>query len=295
MKNKALYILCIFFVGFFTSTNAQDLLKKLEGEFPDNPQYVLATFKTTRISIGHSVETRKKGILEISAFNRFWNLPNVRTQRFLADRTNSRFSLEYGVSDRLTFGLGTSTLEKSSDGFFKYRLIRQRSDNKSTPLSITLFQGVSYNTQETSGFDLSDRLAYTTQVLIGKKFNPKFSAQITPTFIHRSHLVFSDDPHNQFAVGFGLRHKIGGHVSLVSEYYYVANPIKTVQTFNAFALGVNWELSDVLLQFSMTNTKSAVENVFITKTPNNFSFNDGNFHFGFGATFVLHLRKNKLN
>jgi hypothetical protein len=300
MKNRILYIIAILFIGFSTSINGQDLLDKLESKFPDKPQYVLATFKTTRISIGHSVETRAKGTLEIAAISRFWNIPNTDTQTFLADKVNTRFSLEYAITDRLTFGGGISTFDGLSDGFLKYRLVKQRLGSKKSPVSITLYQNISHSSGESEGSIYGPSIVtpsttgFTTQVLIAKKFNPKFSVQIAPTFVHRDFTVWPSDPKNQFALGIGFRHKISGHTSVVSEYYYVANPLKSIDTYNAFSVGVNWELSDLMLQFNITNARNVVEDAFITRTANNFNFHDGNFHFGFNATLVLHFRKNKL-
>tara|TARA_R110001632_G_scaffold47612_4_gene120560 strand:+ start:4314 stop:5213 length:900 start_codon:yes stop_codon:yes gene_type:complete len=299
MKNRILNIALLLFLGLSTSINAQDLLDKLNKEFPDNLQFTLATFKTTRIAIGQSVETRAKGVFEISMINRFWNIPNENTQTFLADKVNTRFAVDYGISDRFTIGFGASTFDKLFDGSLKYRLFRQNS--KKSSVSITLFQNISYDDTENKtivvGYDNStrNRVAFTTQILIAKKFNQKFSAQISPTFIHRSSSISPDDPNNQFAIGFGARHKIGSHTSVVSEYYYVANPMKTFDTYNAFVLGINWEVSDLMLQFNVTNARNVVEDAFITKTRNNFNFHDGNFHFGFSATLVLHSKKNKLD
>ena len=59
-------------------------------------------------------------------------------------------------------------------------------------------------------------------------------------------------------------------------------------------IGVNWELSHLMLQFHVTNARNYAEDVFITQTTNNFNFKDPNLHFGFNATFVLHTSKNKL-
>jgi hypothetical protein len=67
-----------------------------------------------------------------------------------------------------------------------------------------------------------------------------------------------------------------------------------VQTYNAFMIGVNWEVSDLMLQFHFTNARNFVEDTFITQTKNNFNAKDGNFHFGFNATFVLHTKNKKL-
>ncbi len=301
MKNNTLFLLCFFIlIGFSTSIHGQDLLETLEKEYPDTPQYEIATFKSTRISIGHSVENRKKGVLEIMAMNRFWNIPNYGGQSFVADKLSSRLALEYGISDRLTFGAGATTLEGVYDGFLKYKLIRQRKSKGGSPFSVTLFQNTSYRSERNEPFvdinlfdDFTDQLAFTSQVLIAHKFTPQFSLQVSPTFIHRGSSAFEEDPHNQFAIGIGGRYKLGGHVSIVSEYYYLANPLKSIDTYDAFSLGVNWELSDVMLQFQLTNTRSMVEDAFITQTPNNFNFKDGNFVFGFNAIFVLHLNQKK--
>lgn len=300
MKNNSLILIVLFILtGFGATISAQDLLDTLEKEYPDTPQYELATFKATRISIGHSVENRKKGVLELSVMNRFWNIPNTDGNSFVADKLSTRIALEYGITDRLTFGVGGSTLDGLFDGFLKYRLVHQRSDSKGSPLSITLFQNTAYRSKELQRNinrfdDTIDRLGFTSQLLIARKFTPKFSLQVTPTFIHRGSSVLEEDPQNQFALGFGARYKLDGHVSVVSEYYYVANPLESINTYGAFALGVNWEVSDLLLQFQLTNTRNMVEDAFITQTPNNFNFKDGNFVFGFNATLSLHLSKNKV-
>lgn len=300
MKNSLLFYCFVCILMCTTVGHAQSLLEELEKKVPQTKQFEIATFKMTRIALGHSIETRSKGALEISMFNRYWNIPDFDGQRFLADKVSTRFALEYAISDRFTFGGGYTNFDKISDGFLKYRLIRQVRNSKKSPVSITLFQGMSYrNVEEETpppypGFEAIGQFGFTTQVLIARKFNPKFSAQITPTFIRRKASSSSNDPSNQFAVGFSGRHKIGGHASIISEYYWVANPLKSIDTYNTFVVGVNWELSHLMLQFHVTNARNYAEDTFITRTTNNFNFEDGNFHFGFNATFVWHTRKKKL-
>ena len=301
MKNKHIFkLLTLCFIVIHSSINAQGLLDKLENEFPDKPVYEIATFKTTRIGLGHSIETRKKGALEISLYNRYWNIPNFEGQRFLADVVSTRYGLDYAFSDNFTLGLGYTNHDKISDGFLKYKLLKQRQNSKKGFISITLVQGISHRSIENTSGSIyqqnssTDKYAFTSQVLIARKMNTELSLQVAPTFIHREKNLWSDDPNNQFAIAFGGRHKIGGHASIVSEYFYVANPIKSIQTYNTFMIGVNWELSHLLLQFQMTNARNFAEDTFITQTRNNFNAKDGNFHFGFNATFVLHTKKKKL-
>ncbi len=294
-KMRMLLFVCIIGLGNITSGTAQELLNVLDQEYPDTPQYELATFKGSRISIGHSVENRRKGVLDIVHMQRYWNIPNATTQNFIADKLNARVALEYGITDRLTFGAGGSTLDGIFDSFLKYQLVRQRRDHKGFPLSITLFQNGSYKSKRiTKGTeDWSDRLAFTTQLLMARKFSPNLSLQIAPTLIHRNTQLLEQDPQTQFAIGFGGRYKLDGHVAIVSEYYYVANPLESRTTYGAFALGVNWEVKNLLLQFQLTNARNMVEDAFITQTINNFNFEDGNFVFGANATVSIQLFNKK--
>ena len=297
--NKIVYIVAAIAFLPFTS-KAQDLLDKLNKEFPDKPIYEMATFKTTRLGLGHSVETRKKGALEISWYNRYWNRPYGETQFFLADEVNMRFGLDYALTDDFAIGIGYSTWDEVSDGYLKYKFLKQTKNKKGNPFSMVALQTVSMTKNDIStglygGNSETNNYSFTTQLLIARKFNTKFSAQVSPYFITRNHNSMNvEDPKNQYGLGFGARYKVGGHVSIVSEYFSVFNPLKSVKTYNPFMIGVNWELSHLMLQFQMTNARAFAEDSFITQTANNFNFHDGNFHFGFNATFVLHTNKNKL-
>ena len=294
MNNNRTFILWFLLMGIVTSGHAQEtLLEKLKKEKNDSAMFTIATFQATRIQLGHSVETRKKNVLEISAMTRYWNRPVQNSNAFIADRMSARFGLEYGISDRLTFGAGFSTINAISDVFLKYRLLRQQ-DNGKNVFSITLLQAASHNGDASSFYNVFDRgsfsqnLSFVTQVLIAKKFTRNFSLQISPTFVRHNQVPWPvTDDENQFAVGFGARYKVGRHVAIASEYYYVANPFESINTYGAFSLGVNWELSDLMLQFKMTNTPNFVEEAFITRTRRNFNFKDGNFFFGFHATYFI--------
>ena len=139
MKNKNIIFCLLLAVGIVFSSNSQDLLDKLNNQFKTEKQYEIATFKTTRIAIGQSVETRKKGIVELFIGNRFWDVPNNTEQNFLADKVSTRFGLNYAITDRFTAGFGYTNFDEIYDGFLKYQLVKQRVATKKSPLSISLF------------------------------------------------------------------------------------------------------------------------------------------------------------
>lgn len=301
MRHMKINIVFMVLVFFTSSIKSQNLLDILEKEEVNTPKYAEATFSFSRISFGHSVQTRKKGVLDIFISNRFWNKPQPRSQSFVADLYSGRFGFDYGVSDKLLIGFGATTFDDRFDGFLKYNLAKQRVDDKKFPVSISLFQNISYfnddNDDEVNIYSPktteANKFAFSTQLLIATKISNKFSLQLSPTFVHRGFVYNENDPRNQFALGFGARYKVGGHVSIVSEYYYVANTLNSFDTYGPFSLGVNWELSRVMLQFMLTNAVSMVEDAFIVETRNNFNFKPPNLNFGFNFTYTFHL-KNEL-
>ena len=285
----------IFAMIGFIQLSAQELLQEVEKEYQDTLIYAQATFKGTRIGFSHSVETRQKKVLEISAITRFWDTPAESSQSFFADRMSTRIGLEYAISDRFTSGLGGTTWDGIFDVFVKYRLMRQAQNGNGPVVHITLFQNASYRSEGSDPVSATDtfgdRMAFTSQILIARKFTPKLSLQLSPSYIHRNSAIDPEDPRNQFALGFGGRYKLGNHVSIISEYFYVFNPLESIETYGPFSIGINWEVSDLILQFQLTNARNMVEDAFITGTRNNFNFRDPNLHFGFSAVYVLHFNK----
>lgn len=286
-------ILCLFSIGGIQQTMAQDLLSQLESEYIDKPQYAMSTFKGNRLSIGHSVETRKKGSLELTFMSRYWNTPQEESNTFVADRMCARFGVDYAFTDRFTAGVGFGPPNGIVDGYVKYRLLRQGVDGHGSPVGITGLQTATYRSRQLTGVErrdeFFDKTAFTTQLLIARKISTNFSLQVSPTFVHRSSSSSPLDDQNHFALGFGGRFKVSNHVSVVSEYYYVANELESIETFGSFALGVNWDVRNILLQFTMTNNPIFTEDTFITQTRKNFNFRDGNFFFGFNATYFIQL------
>ena len=295
-KKRLFFVLNIFLIVTLQS-NAQDLLDILENEAPKVSLHTQATFKANRILITQSVETRKQGTLELILGTRYWDIPNNdNSQSFASDRFSANFGAQYAITDRLTFGAAITSYDGVLNGFAKYRLLRQTTDQK-TPLSITLVQAGSYFTRDFTLFSLpedsSERFSYATQVILARKFDRNLSLQVVPTYIHTNSDEIITDKNDFFALGFGARYKLGNHVSIASEYNYLLGRDIGEEGFDLFSLGVNWEISDLIMQFSMTNSKNFDDIGSSIATPNNFNFRPGRLHIGVNATYVFHLKNRK--
>ncbi len=294
MKNKQMILLVTALSVAITTVKAQNLLDILDKEQPQSDLFTQATFKANRILLGQSVETRKEGTFELVLGTRFWNLPNNESsQVFFADRFSAHFGLQYALSDRFTFGLGVTTLDGIFNTFGKYRLLRQKENDK-IPFGLTLVQNASYFSRSFNNFDLpedsSGRLSYSTQAIIARKFSRKFSLQLAPTYVHTGTEQPASGTNDFFSLGFGGRYKLGNHVSLVSEYYSLFGREQGSEGYDLFTLGINWEISDLIMQFAMTNSKSFDDVAIYTLSPNNFNFKDGRLHIGVNATYVIHFK-----
>jgi hypothetical protein len=292
MKNLLLVFL-IFILS--DSLCSQTLDAILAQESIDNPTDVSGTFNGTRIMNGQSIETRQKGVLEFLIQHRFGRINSGGYELYGLDESNIRFGLEYAVTNDFAIALGRSSFEKVYDGYVKYRLLKQKTGNKSTPLSITLFASSvektlkDYTPSKKPSF--SDRLVYTSQVLIASKFNSDFSLQITPTYIHYNTASSSLDPNDIYAVGIGTKIKISKHLSINGEYYYSINSFKSIATENSIAFGLDIETGGHVFQLIFTNSRAMIEKGFIAETQGDF-FN-GDIHFGFNISRDFYLNKEK--
>ncbi|MBC9797976.1 DUF5777 family beta-barrel protein [Sinomicrobium weinanense] len=286
-------ILILFFLGLCTHMSAQDLMEILDEETPQHTEYISATFKGTRIINGHSIENRKKGVLEFLISHRFGRINDGIDEFFGLDDSNIRFALEYALTDNLMFGVGRSSFEKTYDGFVKYKLLKQATGKKPFPLSVSLFGSAAWKTLKDydpeDKPDFSDRLFYTTQVLMARKFNENLSLQLSPTYVHRNSVKIDADPHDIFAVGAGGRYKISKRVSVNAEYFYTVNPLKSVNTKDVFALSVDIETGGHVFQLMLSNALTMIEKAFITETTDDFF--SGDIHFGFNISRAFHLGK----
>jgi len=110
---------------------AQDDLLSLVGDAEQENKKVYATFKTYKIGNAQTVETVKAKHLDFRISHRFGNLydtndPNPINRTFQTffgfDQVNDiRFSLDYGVTDDITIGLGRSRMNSQIDGSIKWK------------------------------------------------------------------------------------------------------------------------------------------------------------------------------
>lgn len=299
MKRLILYL--VLSLGLTSMCFAQDdLLDVLSKEQKDIPSYTTATFKSTRLVSGHSVEIIAKKHLDFRISHRFGAINSGFTELFGLDQSTIRLGLEYGLTDKLTLGLGRSSTQKVYDYYAKYKILRQSSGSINMPLTLTTFVAAYTTTQPTAPnrmyFDNTERQSYCAQILIARKFGEKLSLQIAPTMLHRNKSETEIDANTIYSLGVGGRFKLSKRTSLNAEYYYTPSKIgddiilRDPSFTNALSIGFDIETGGHVFQLHISNSKGMMEKALIGQTIG--SWSNGDIFYGFNISRIFSFDKN---
>jgi len=297
---KISFIIVCFYLCL-NSLHAQDLDQLLTQTTGNETEYTTATFKSTHIVNGHSIEQMKAGELDIRFSHRFGTLNEGAYKLWGLDEANVHFGGDYGITDWLMVGVGRGTYEKTYDGLLKFSLLRQSQGAKNRVFSLSFLTAASVNTLTPNDMVLPagskvyfwDRVSFINQLLVARKFNEKFSLEINPTWIHRNMTITEMDPNDVLSVGLGLRFKLSKRISFNAEYYGVIPPLRDyrTKTYDAFAIGFDIETGGHVFQIMFTNSLSMTEKGFITETAGQWGKKD--IHLGFNISRVFTVKKDK--
>lgn len=292
-----------------------DLLSLVDDKKDEGPKKVYATFKTVRIGNAQSIETVKKKHLDFRIMHRFGNLydsnlPNPINETFQSNlgfdaASDIRMSLDYGLLDNLSIGIGRSKFNKLVDGNLKWKILQQTTDFK-MPVSLAFFGSLGYSHAPTSSIysgvvkDFSTnelhRVNYFTQLIIASKINDWLSLELLPSYMYRNFIKENvnsknnaNDVNGFFSLGFGARVKLTKRLSLVGDYFYnVASFYKNNdKVFNPLALGFEIETGGHVFSLLFTNASGLIENNFIPYTSDSWSKGQVKFGFCISRTFAL--------
>jgi len=289
IKKLSLAVLAFSFIAI--SVHAQDDLLSMLGDEEQEVERVTNAFKSNRVIGSHSMEHVAAGVLDFRIMHRFGSLETGLYEIFGLDQATIRLGFDYGITDRLTAGVGRSSLNKEFDGFLKYRLLWQSEGKKKIPLSIILVSGMTMNTLKWSDPDrknyFSSRLGYYHQIIFGRKFSEAFTFQLSPVLVHRNLVEKNSDKHDILAVELGTRLKLSKRIAITADYFYVLPDQLRDENTNPLSLGFDIETGGHVFQLHFTNAPAMNERAFIAD--NTGSWSKGDIHFGFNISRVFTL------
>jgi hypothetical protein len=295
---KIIALFCLFTATdqTFAQDSTASLLSILEKEMEQSKDatiYTTATFKTTRLINGHSVENVGKGVLDVKVSHRFGNVSEGLYELFGLDKASMRAGFDYGITKNIMIGVGRSTFQKTYDGFIKIKILHQSRGKKNMPVTLSYVPTIALKTihYEDPKIDnhFRSRLSYSHQLIIGRKFSDKTSLQLMPIFIHQNLVTLAGESNDIIAIGIGGRQKISKRISFNAEYYYVVPGTKLNGTSNSLSIGFDIETGGHVFQLHFTNSQGMNERTFVADTQG--KWDKGDIYFGFNISRVFTIGK----
>ncbi len=206
-----------------------------------------------------------------------------------------RLGIDYGITDKLSVGIGRTSIEDNVDFRFKYTLARQLKSDK-VPVEVALKGDMGINTQKNRIFDdftFQERLNFFASVMVARQFNEKFTLQVAPMVSHFNTVVIetvgqAEPEHTHYAVGFAGRLKLGVRNSLTFEYIPVFGD-RTEGTKDHMAIGYEIETGGHVFQMFLMSGQWFTEQHLIAR--NTTDFFAGDFRLGFNVNRIFSLGK----
>lgn len=281
-----------------TSSGEPDLLSLVD----DKPEkeYVPSTFKSTRNINFHTSEILGKRCLDFRISHRFGPLNSGANNAWGIDGpANLMLSLEYSHDGRWMVGVSRCIENKTAEGFFKCKIIRQVKHG--FPFSITYFGGVyhTFNKQATGVpiefyNNVADRLSFVHELIIACKVTPWLSLQVAPAYVHYNLVGDANGlSKNDCVVLTGVaRVKYNKRQAIIFEYGYRLNTnyaAAGVTYYNSMGIGWEIETGGHVFQLFATNSYGILENSYLMTTTT--SWKSMAVRIGFNITRVFALSK----
>jgi len=276
-------VLVLSFASLKLSAQDDDLL----GDEPSIPadNKVNFAFKTTKVINLQSLEMLGPGVFDFKMNHRFGALSEGPINAFGLDLATIRFGGEYGINRNLMAGIGRSNVSgsKNVDGYLKYRVFQQTSDNKK-PVSLLLFYGIENKIGPSySDVNLAKRLTHVAQIIVGRKFNETFSAQFSPSYVMGYNSY--NAAFNQVALGMGMRMKLTMRTTLNAEWIPILTNKGMVR--NSASIGFDIETGGHVFQVHFTNSSGLNEAQFISNTHDTWDTYGIRFGFNLSRVFTI--------
>lgn len=288
--------LLTFLLLYTCAATAQDtsLLKLLQDSLPEHHNGVVTgTFKATQIINTPTVEAPAKKGLQFMIMHRFGRVNEGAYALFGLDNATIRLALDYGLTDRFAIGIGRSSLDKTYDGSFKWKLLQQKTGRM--PVTVSLYELLTHTTLRYSDkpfMNTKYRTTYVSQLLVARKFSSRLSLQVSPAWIHFNLVPTEQDKNDLFALALGGRMKITKRTSLNAEYNYLpTDQVASSRVRHSLSLGLDIETGGHVFQLVFSNAQGMTAPYYLAKTTG--SWGDGDIFFGFNVTRAFTFKKNR--
>ncbi len=281
MKYLLSFLLVAFSTGFASAQD--DLLNQLDSVKSNEKEIEMAAFKGLQICNMQSTKLASKGEWYLLVSHRFGDLTEGFDNFFGLDLAYTKLGGIYGVTDWLQLGASRQTHLKIYELTAKYKLANQEIDG--FPVTIVGYNTMDINsalkTSEFTNLQFTDRLAFSTQLLVSRKFSEKLSIEVAPIYVHKNLYDDTLEQKDLFLVGAGARYKIAKRLSVNLEYAARVIAVEgfTSPYYNPLSVGLDIETGGHVFQLVLSNSQPMNDVTVFSNTSGD--WNGGSVYFGF--------------
>ncbi len=282
--NKSILIaLFVLPLSFFAQEKKDSIVASTKSKFER------AAFESSALIESQTNVVNVKGTLEMTINHRFGIVntgPGANDGLGIWAPANIRFSLNYGITDRINVGFGTTKDSRLQDFNLKGAILRQTRDNR-MPVSVTYYGDIAYDARPPENFVHStDRWSYYNQIIIARRFNRSISFQVAPSI---SHMNYVEAPMKSdiVSIEMGARVKVTSTMAVLADYNYMYTKYDTNVTKPGMALGMEYSTGSHAFQLFITNYRSIISQYDAVYNQNDF-FKGGKYCIGFNVTRLFH-------
>jgi hypothetical protein len=258
-----------------------------QDEEPDN-RPIRPPFETIALIDNQTTVNPFKGGLLFEISHRFSEIKDMSNILGIYGSANTRLALDYGITDRIMAGFGTTRDYKLQDFEWKVSILTQ-TRSWSVPLSLSYYGNMVIDARDKENFgpeesyNFTHRMSYLTQFIASVKTGP-VSLQVVPSFAWFN-AVENGYNNVNLALSFGARAQILGMSSIVLEYDQALTQHEVLEVKPNLGLGIEIGTSTHSFRIFVANYSNIIKqyNLF-------YNTNDpwsGNFRFGFNISVTL--------
>ena len=290
MKNFLTIVLVLLFTG--TAIAQDDLLNELDSLKTKEKIITPYAFKALQICNMQSTKLPVKGEWYILISHRFGDVTYGFENFFGLDEAITKIGAIYGATNWLSIGASRHRNNKTYELAAKYKLANQI--DQGFPFTIVGYNTMDINSELKNevnpGLKFSNRLAYTSQLIISRKFSESFSFEVAPIYVHKNLYDDTTEQKDLFLIGAGGRYKLSKRISVNMEYAARLNTSKDFESpyNNPLSVGFDIETGGHVFQMIFSNSQPMNDVAVFSNTKGDWSLTKGGgIYFGFNMYRVF--------
>lgn len=238
-------ILCISSISF-----AQEETEKKEEKPVRDPFMASALIENQTV-----VNTTPKK-LELIIQHRMGSIDNGLTDLYgIYGASNIRMGLQYGITEKLSIGIGTEKNNKFNDLNAKY-IVFEQTRSGSMPVGLAVHANVAIDSRDEelfgTDYEFIDRFSFFAQAIVSRKFTDALSLQLAPSYSHFN-AVGREYQNDKIGLMFGGKYTIYNSISAIFEYHhpFAINPVHDYQDDIQPGAAIGFEIATITHAFQV--------------------------------------------